>query len=209
MINVCIYYISLRFRSTPSILLSLQSMGSRPRLLFLLGEGGGGSCFIFSFEGTFSSSEDSLSLLKLLDDDDESSDSGFLACCVDHFDLEEDPDKPWPAEPRGDLWTFLWLESAESCTGCFNFEEGLGGPSPAKPSGNLSTFLWLEPSGSFDLASSDFFGVSRGVTSAVFWLFWLWIRPKYSSRLSLGGSILLDDVSFFFFFFFLEWPIDS
>ena len=169
-------------------------------LCFFLGGGGGGSSFIFSFKGTFSSSEDSLSLLKLLDDDDESSDSGFITCCVDHFDLEEGPDKPSPAEPWGDLWTFLWLESAESCTGCLYFEEGLGGPSPAEPWGDLSTLLQLKPSGSFfDLASSDFFGVSTGVTSAVSWLFWLWHRPKYSSRLSSGGSILLDDVSFFFF----------
>ena len=43
-----------------------------PRLpdlsLFLRG-GGGGSSLIFPFDGTFSSSEDSLSLLKLLNDD--------------------------------------------------------------------------------------------------------------------------------------------
>ena len=122
----------------------------------------------FPLRETFSSSEDSLSLLELLDDDDESSDSGFIACCVDHFNLEEGPDEPSPAEPRGDLWTFPWLESAESCTGCFDFEEGLDGPSPAEPQGDLSALLQLEPSGSFfDLASSNFFGVSTDVTSAV------------------------------------------
>ena len=98
--------------------------------LFLWG-GGGGSSFIFPFDGT-SSSEDSLPLLELLDDHDESSDSGFIVCCADCFNLEEGPDKPSPAEPRGDLWIFPQLESAESCTGCFDFEEGLGGPSPAE-----------------------------------------------------------------------------
>ena len=92
----------------------------------------GGSSFIFPFNGTFSSSEDALSLLELLDDDDdgESSDSGFIVCCADCFNLEEGPDKPSPAEARGDLWTFPRLESAESCTGYFDFEEGLGGSSP-------------------------------------------------------------------------------
>ena len=129
--------------------------------------GGGGSSSIFPLDGAFSSSENSLSLLELLDDD-ESSDSGFIVCCADCFDLEEGPDELSPAEPQGNLWTFPWLESAESCTGCFDFEEGLGRPSPAEPQGDLSTLLRLEPSGSFfNLASSDFFGVSTGVTSAV------------------------------------------
>ena len=76
--------------------------------------------FIFPFDGT-SSSEDSPSLLELLNDD-ESSDSGFVVCCAACFNLEEDSDEPFPAEPQGDLWTFLQLESA----GCFDFEEGLG-----------------------------------------------------------------------------------
>ena len=78
--------------------------------MFLLGRRGGGSSFIFSFEGTFYSSEDSLSLL----DDDESSDSGFIACHVDCFDLEEGPGEPLSAEPLGDLWTLLQLEPSGS-----------------------------------------------------------------------------------------------
>ena len=114
--------------------------GDQDLSLFLRGRGGGSS-FIFPSNGTFSSSEDSLSLLGLLDDDDESSDSGFIVCCADCFNLEEGPDEPSPAEPQGDLWTFPQLESAESCTGCFDFEEGLGGPSPAEPQGDLSTLL--------------------------------------------------------------------
>ena len=131
--SVSIIY-SWRFRSIPSFLLSLQSMGSRSRLVFLLGRRRWWKFFHLFLQGSFSSSEDSLSLLELLDDDDdESSDSGFIALCVDHFNLEEGPDEPSPAEPQGDLWTFLWLKSAESCTGCFDFEEGLGGPSPAEP----------------------------------------------------------------------------
>ena len=82
--------------------------------------------------------------------------------------MEEGLDEPSPAETQGNLWTFPWLESTESCTGCFDFEEGLDGPSPAEPQGDLSTLLRLESSGSFfDLFSSDFFGVSMGVTTAV------------------------------------------
>ena len=128
-------------------------VGDQDLSLFLRG-GGGGSSFIFPFSGTFSSSEDSLSLLKQLNDD-ESSDSGFVACCVDCFDFEDGPDEPSPAEPWGNLWTFLWLESAESCTGCFDFEEDYGGPLPAEPH-DLSALLRLEPSGSFfDLASLE------------------------------------------------------
>ena len=111
--------------------------GDQDLSLFLRG-GGGGSSFVFLFDGT-SSSEDSLSLLELLDDDDESSNSGFVVCYADCFNLEEGSDEPSPAEPRGNLWTFLQLECAESCTGHFNFEEGLGGPSPAEPRGDLST----------------------------------------------------------------------
>ena len=68
--------------------------------------GGGGSSVIFSFEGTFSSFKDSLLLLELLDDD-ESSDSGFIACHADGFNLEEGPGEPSSAEPLGDLWTLL------------------------------------------------------------------------------------------------------
>ena len=136
--------------------LPLEWDGDQDLSLFLRG-GGGGSSFIFPFDGT-SPSEDSLPLLKLLNDD-ESSDSGFVVCCADCFDLEEGSDEPFPAEPQGDLWTFVWLESTASCAGCFDFEEGLG---------DLSTILQLGPSGSFfSLASSDFFGVLMGVTSAV------------------------------------------
>ena len=71
--------------------------GGDQDLCFFLGGGGGGSSFIFSFKRTFSLSEDSLSLLKLLDDD-ESSYSGFIACCVDHFNLEEGPGELSAAE---------------------------------------------------------------------------------------------------------------
>ena len=39
--------------------------------------------------------------------DDESSDSGFIACCVDCFNLEEGPGEPSSAETLGDLWTLL------------------------------------------------------------------------------------------------------
>ena len=38
----------------------------------------------------------------------------WFCCCADCFDLEDGSDKPFPAEPQGNLWTFLWLESAES-----------------------------------------------------------------------------------------------
>ena len=54
----------------------------------------------FSLMEPFSSYEDSLSPLKLLnDDDDESSDSGFVVCFADCFDLKEGSDEPSPAEP--------------------------------------------------------------------------------------------------------------
>ena len=76
--------------------LPLEWGGDQDLSLFLRG-GGGGSSFIFPFDGT-SSSEDSLSLLKLLDDD-KSSDYGFIVCCADCSDLEDGLDKPSPAEP--------------------------------------------------------------------------------------------------------------
>ena len=85
-------------------------MGWRSRSVSLLEGGGGGKFFISPFDGT-SSSEVSLPLLELLDDD-ESSDSGFVVCCADCFDLEEGSDKPSPAEPQGNLWTCLWQETA-------------------------------------------------------------------------------------------------
>ena len=71
--------------------------------LFLSG-GGGGSTFILPFDGT-SSSKDSPPLLKLLDDDESSGSA---------FNLEEDSDEPLPAEPQGNLWTFLQLELQDS-----------------------------------------------------------------------------------------------
>ena len=77
--------------------LPLKWGGDRDLCFFL--EGDGGSSFIFSFERTFSSSEDSLPLLELLDDD-KSSDSGFIACYADCFDLEEGSGEPSPAEPQ-------------------------------------------------------------------------------------------------------------
>ena len=70
--------------------LILEWGGDRDLSLFLSG-GGGGSSFIFPFDGT-SSSEDSLPLLKLLNDD-ESSDSGFIVCHADCFNLKEGSDE--------------------------------------------------------------------------------------------------------------------
>ena len=76
--------------------LPLEWDGDQELSLFLSG-GGGGSSFILPFDGT-SSSEDSLPLLNLLDDD-ESSDSGFVVCCADCLDLKEGSDEPSPTEP--------------------------------------------------------------------------------------------------------------
>ena len=76
--------------------LPLEWGGDQDLSLFLSG-GGGESSFIFPFDGT-SPSQDSLLLLELLNDD-ESSDSGFIVCCADCFDLEEGSDEPSLAEP--------------------------------------------------------------------------------------------------------------